>query len=624
MPFVGNVTTIRDRNACYKDYDKVKESGMYFVSQNSFTAPSAHAYVQRLLREAPQAKEAVKGKLAVVTGVTMGGTGYHIALELAVQAGMHVFLLGKSESNLRKCVKTIHEEASRRGLDRPVLYQTKFHLASLASATRAADVCRNLVQSKSYGGKLHVLVNHAGIGSEAARLTDDGIEYNTGCNFVCTHYLTKSLIDLLQAAATNDYKPRVVMAASMGHAFGAKFDPIRLAQFPKEGGAPAGYIVVVDETTIKEHEPPPSEPNTTESRLAAVAKVGTQVGRSKMAVVADVLHFSKLYPEINFTSHHAGSIKSSQRLGMGFGPNLIYNYVAYPFRFSPSQGARAALRAALDPDMNTAEDLQGAYLHADGNPWAPMVPTTRDPLTQQPYEMDVYAEVCYEAADALLAELVTTKSSLHSKAVIHVGAARETQTPEAMAKAQAEVETIRNCRLLKFQDEEKGEAEGAVQSPDHALEVPEGCDITDQSLGESEEDPDDQIPGKDDANETAEASDTIAQSQEQLEVDVAPEVAVVAARQKQTPESAEAQVEVEKIRNCRLLKFQNEKGEEEDTVESPNHASEAVPVVVVVGTAHQKQTPELAKAQVEVEKIRNLRLLKFQKEEKGEVEGSQE
>ena len=80
----------------------------------------------------------------------------------------------------------------------------------------------------------------------------------------------------------------------------------------------------------------------------------------------------------------------------------IYYYGFYFFQYTPSQGAVAGLRACLDPDFNTEPDLQGAYLHADGNPWVPHPPTAVNPATNKAYTLDEYAKVTSEAVDKVI------------------------------------------------------------------------------------------------------------------------------------------------------------------------------------------------------------------------------
>ena len=84
--------------------------------------------------------------------------------------------------------------------------------------------------------------------------------------------------------------------------------------------------------------------------------------------------------------------------------HTLYYYGMYLFNYSASQGARASLHAALDPDFNTEPALQGAYLHV-GNPWNPQEPTIVDPSTNEPYVFEAYAKTLYEITEGLIAKL---------------------------------------------------------------------------------------------------------------------------------------------------------------------------------------------------------------------------
>ena len=86
MPFVGGSVTVRPAEECEKTYKFVLTYQLPFAIQNAWTQPYAKTYVSKLLKEAPNAKQT--GKLAVVTGVPIGGSGYNAAEELALQAGI--------------------------------------------------------------------------------------------------------------------------------------------------------------------------------------------------------------------------------------------------------------------------------------------------------------------------------------------------------------------------------------------------------------------------------------------------------------------------------------------------------------------------------------------------------
>ena len=165
----------------------------------------------------------------------------------------------------------------------------------------------------------------------------------------------------------------------------------RMLENPSEGGAPAEFFA--DDDGKKKYA--------VDSPMSG----GTQYGRAKMALVADTIGLARKYPGINFTSQQPGSILSNFVNHMGL-VSFLYYYSSYFFQYSPSQGAVAALRAALDPDFNSETDLQGAYLHADGNPWYPDDTTTEDKSTKQPYTMEAYGDLTTQNADKLVTTLL--------------------------------------------------------------------------------------------------------------------------------------------------------------------------------------------------------------------------
>lgn len=250
MPFVACSVRTRSAEDCDHDYHTLRRTGRYLHAQNAWLAPSAQTYVRGLLQQKPHVRDIVRGRLAVITGVTINGTGFYMAQELVLRAGMHVVLLGKSETNVRNC-QSILEATLPTDANAPRVFSHKHVLSSLQSSRESAEYIAQLA-NQNYGGKLYVLINNAGTGANRARLTDDAIEYNTGCNFIGTHYFTRLLLPLLHNAATPTYKPRVTNLTSMGHAMGWNFNPERLVEFPKEGDAPEGYITERRDGTIAE------------------------------------------------------------------------------------------------------------------------------------------------------------------------------------------------------------------------------------------------------------------------------------------------------------------------------------------------------------------------------------
>ena len=362
---------------------------MYITFQNSAKAPSAQTYVETLFDEVPSAKDAVSGKLAIVTGVTQGGTGYYMAEELALSAEMGVILMGRSSQKLQDAAQAMTAEAKKRGKPNPKLYQVQLDLNSLKSAVSAAEEASKIAK-EDYGGKVHILINNAGVMAPKYEPTEDGIEPNVGRNFLAPHMLTDKLLPPLRAAATESYKPRIVFVASMAHAKGGDIDPDELVANPAKGGGPECAFKKVESSVVD---------------FTGFLSAAGMYSRSKFGNICEAIALAKREPKLNVTSHHPGSVLTNFRHQLGLS-GAIYFYLFYMFQFGPSQGARAALRAALDPDFNTDDRLQGAYLHADGNPWVPADPTVKDPLTNEPYTLSEFAEKIYIAAHELSEKLV--------------------------------------------------------------------------------------------------------------------------------------------------------------------------------------------------------------------------
>jgi len=371
-------TEKREKSACYEEYEKLRESAKYPAASRLF-APHAEAVALKFV----QANEHNRwhGKLAVVTGVCEDSVAFYVAQELAVSARMHVILLGKSASSLARCQVSIETYGKQKGVE-VTLYTVKYNLSCFESILNAADNVKDFVGSSSTrNSNMDLLMNLAHVGTDQARLTKDGLEYNTGCNFIGTHLFTRSLLSIFSDNA------RVVNVSSMGHCLGTNFQPSRLVEFPEQGGAPEGYIcgvdhqedaidsalLVVDSIEVDEKELSHSALELQE----AVQKRGTQVGRSKMALLADTFHLDRLYDNILFFSFHllppAHSLLSA----------------------TPSQAACAALRAALDLELR-----QGCYLHSDGQPWEVMPPG----------DNASFGQACYDAAEQVIAKLVPNGS----------------------------------------------------------------------------------------------------------------------------------------------------------------------------------------------------------------------
>ena len=398
---MSDCTLARPLEDCLKDYERVRETSQYPPSPTAWRwNPLGNDYeteqaCQQYLATR-QSLERRVGKLCVVTGVSSTQSpAFCVAQELALTAGMHVVLAGRA--NLNTCQQAIEAQAKARQI-RIKVYTTKFHLASLQSIRQAADFVTHLAQSQ-YHNQCQILLNMAHVGTSQAKLTDDGLEYNTGSNFVGTQYFTKLLLHLLKETPYS----RVVHTNSMGHCLGDNFSPARLVAYPAEGGAPPGFLqqatrehhvhtsLLTPDETIEINQVEVSY--TTEQHRQAVYQRGTQVGRSKMALMAATYHMSRLYPQILFFNFHL--LPQTRKSWWGGGGN-------------EQLAALPALRAALDDGFDDkrescADPSSGFcyYLHTDGNPWTPMAPA----------QDHAFGKACYEACESVLRQLVTADTN---------------------------------------------------------------------------------------------------------------------------------------------------------------------------------------------------------------------
>ena len=145
------------------------------------------------------------GRLAIVTGATIGGLGYETALALA-RKGAEVVLAGRSEAKLaaaRTALLGAHPAAkvSSRLVD----------LASLASVEAFA------AGFAAAHPRLDLLINNAGVMALPTRqLTADGFEMQLGANHLGHFALAGRLLPLLRQAPG----ARVVSVSSMAHRAG--------------------------------------------------------------------------------------------------------------------------------------------------------------------------------------------------------------------------------------------------------------------------------------------------------------------------------------------------------------------------------------------------------------------
>jgi len=140
------------------------------------------------------------GRTAVVTGPTLGGLGFHTALELA-RHGARVALAGRAPARLDVAADAITAEVPDAAVDTLVV-----DLSDLASVRAAGQAAGEL-------GPIHVLVNNAGIMASPFRRTVDGLESQMATNHFGPFLLTGLLLDQLVGSGDG----RVVTLSSQMH-----------------------------------------------------------------------------------------------------------------------------------------------------------------------------------------------------------------------------------------------------------------------------------------------------------------------------------------------------------------------------------------------------------------------
>lgn len=145
------------------------------------------------------------GRTALVTGPTLGGLGFHTALELA-RRGAAVVLAGRSPEKLAEARNGILAEHPGASVE-----LVRLDLASLTSVREAAAVIAGL-------GPLGLLVNNAGIMAPPYSRTLDGLELQLATNHFGPFLLTGLLLP--QLVASGD--ARVVTVSSLMHKYARK------------------------------------------------------------------------------------------------------------------------------------------------------------------------------------------------------------------------------------------------------------------------------------------------------------------------------------------------------------------------------------------------------------------
>lgn len=146
----------------------------------------------------------VEGRCALVTGAN-SGIGKETARGLA-KRGARVVMHGRSEAKLEAARDEIVADTGSEDVETVLA-----DFADLGEVRQLADTVTERVDA------LDVLVNNAGAVLDERHITTDGNEKQFQVNHLAPFLLTHELLDLVEAAGTEDAPARIVNVASEAH-----------------------------------------------------------------------------------------------------------------------------------------------------------------------------------------------------------------------------------------------------------------------------------------------------------------------------------------------------------------------------------------------------------------------
>ena len=171
-------------------------------------------HVGRLFGRKPVAPPAdVVGRTFVVTGASPGSLGYEVARTLALWGGDVVATCVRDPATLERALR---EDVPGRGGGSATA--ERVDLADRGSVEAFARRCED-----RFAGKLHVLINNAGIlkgmfaGRREPECAPDGLEIHWRTNYLGAFHLTRLLFPMLEGAARESGDARVVNVGSHQH-----------------------------------------------------------------------------------------------------------------------------------------------------------------------------------------------------------------------------------------------------------------------------------------------------------------------------------------------------------------------------------------------------------------------
>ena len=180
----------------------------------AFSKTASHVW--GLLTPKPMAERVdMSGRNVIVTGTTPGSLGYETARILA-SWGASVVATSRGHTALAE--ESLKGDLRKAGIDENNMAVRTLDLCDVDSVNSFATWYR-----QASGGKLHVLVNNAGILKDVLKpwtvhpLTQDGFEIHWRTNYLGSFHLTSLLLPLLKQGGLESGDARIVNVSSHLH-----------------------------------------------------------------------------------------------------------------------------------------------------------------------------------------------------------------------------------------------------------------------------------------------------------------------------------------------------------------------------------------------------------------------
>ncbi|KAI1252038.1 hypothetical protein MGN70_006610 [Eutypa lata] len=275
---------------------------------------------------------AIKGKVVLTTGVTLGTLGSGFVLAIARAQPSLLILAGRSRTKNQETAQAVADQFP--GVKVRTL---ELDLVSLAAVHAAADT----VNAWADVPRIDVLVNNAGVMATDWALSPDGFESQLAINHL-GHFLFTNLIigKILKSPA-----PRIIIVSSNGHRLG----PFRFDDYNFRNGECYNKWLSYGQSK-------------TANMLMAVSlaeKLGAKHNLSTFSVHPGLV-ITNLGSHLKLFGDDASDMDSMKEIDRLFGNSVAWMDFATDIKaLTPDEAASNLVYAAFDPDV-TAHN--GAYL----------------------------------------------------------------------------------------------------------------------------------------------------------------------------------------------------------------------------------------------------------------------